>query len=220
MQSAAPDRHKFFRSAGVVSAAVLLSRITGMVREVAMARLFGAGAANDAFQLAFRIPSLTRNLFAEGALSSAFVPVFTRSLTAGGKRAAAEISNLVATAVFLTVGPLCLLGMIFSPQLVRLLAPGFEQIPGKFALTVLLTRIMFPFLLLVALAAQAMGALNSCGSFGVPALASSLFNVGSVACGPAAPCSCSGSCRAWRASGSASAHTSIGAIRACGRSRA
>ena len=183
MQSAAPDQHKVFRSAGIVSAAVALSRITGMVREVVMARLFGAGAANDAFQLAFRIPSLTRNLFAEGALSSAFVPVFTRSMTTEGKREAAELSNLVATAVLLVVGPLCVLGMLFSPQLVRILAPGFEQVPGKFALTVLLTRIMFPFLLLVALAAQGMGALNACGSFGVPALASSLFNLGSVACG-------------------------------------
>ena len=183
MQSAASDRHKFLHSAGVVSAAVLLSRITGMVREVVMARLFGAGAANDAFQLAFRIPSLTRNLFAEGALSSALVPVFSKSLATEGKHDAAEISSLVATAVFLVVGPLCVLGMIFSPQLVRVLAPGFEQVPGKFELTVLLTRIMFPFLLLVALAAQAMAALNASGSFGVPALASSLFNIASVACG-------------------------------------
>jgi len=183
MPSAASDRHKFLHSAGIVAAAVALSRITGMVREVVMAHLFGAGAANDAFQVAFRIPSLTRNLFAEGALSSALVPVFTRSLASEGKREAAELSSLVATAVFLVVGPLCLLGMLFSPQLVRLLAPGFEQVPGKFELTVLLTRIMFPFLLLVALAAQAMAALNAGGSFGVPALASSLFNIGSVACG-------------------------------------
>jgi putative peptidoglycan lipid II flippase len=161
----------------------MLSRVTGMVREVVMARLFGAGAANDAFQLAFRIPSLARNLFAEGALSSAFVPVFTRSLATQGKRQAAQLSGLVATALILVVCPVCVLGMVFSPQLVRLLAPGFEQVPGKFALTVLLTRIMFPFLLLVVLAAQAMGALNASGSFGVPALASSLFNIGSVACG-------------------------------------
>ena len=169
MRSAAPDRHTFFRSAGIVSAAVLLSRLTGVVREMAMARLFGAGAANDAFQLAFRIPSLTRNLFAEGALSSAFVPVFTRSLSTEGRRDANRLLSLVATAVVIVVGPLCAMGMIFSPQLVRLLAPGFEQVPGKFALTVLLTRIMFPFLLLVALAAQAMAALNASGSFGVPA---------------------------------------------------
>ena len=183
MQSTASDRHKFLHSAGIVSAAVLSSRITGMVREMVLARLFGAGAVNDAFQMAFRIPSLTRNLFAEGALSSALVPVFTRSLASEDKRATAELSSLVATAVFLVVGSLCLLGMLFSPQLVRLLAPGFEQVPGKFELTVLLTRIMFPFLLLVTLAAQAMAALNASGSFGVPALASSLFNLGSVACG-------------------------------------
>ena len=183
MPSTAIDRHKFLHSAGIVSAAVALSRVTGMVREVVMARLFGAGAVNDAFQLAFRIPSLTRNLFAEGALSSALVPVFTRSLTGDKKREAAELSSLVATAVVLVVGPLCALGMIFTPQLVRVLAPGFEHVPGKFELTVLLARIMFPFLLLVALAAQAMAALNASGSFGVPALASSLFNIGSVACG-------------------------------------
>jgi putative peptidoglycan lipid II flippase len=157
--------------------------MTGMVREVVMARLFGAGAANDAFQLAFRIPSLTRNLFAEGALSSAFVPVFAKTLATSGKKEAAELSNLVATALILVVGAVCVFSMIFSPQLVRLLAPGFQHVPGKFALTVRLTRIMIPFLLLVALAAQAMGALNACGSFGVPALASSFFNIGSVVCG-------------------------------------
>ena len=154
-----------------------------MVREVVMARLFGAGAANDAFQIAFRIPNLTRNLFAEGALSSAFVPVFTQYLTGKGKREAAELSNLVATALVLVVGAVCAMGMVLSPQLVRALAPGFEQVPGKFELTVLLTRIMFPFLLLVTLAAQAMGQLNACDRYGVPALASTFFNVGSVVCG-------------------------------------
>ncbi len=185
MQGATADRHKFFRSAGIVSAAILTSRVSGMVREVVMARLFGAGAANDAFQLAFRIPGLTRNLFAEGALSSAFVPVFTRVLATKGRREAAELSNLVATAIVLVVSAICALGMIFTPEIVRMLAPGFAQVPGKFELTVVLTRIMFPFLLLVALAAQAMGVLNACGSFGVPASASTLFNVGSVACGVA-----------------------------------
>ena|ERR1035438_290211 len=83
-----------------------------MVREVVTARLFGAGAANDAFQLAFRIPSLTRNLFTEGALSSAFVPVITRSHATEGKREAADLSNLVATAVFLVMAPLSMLGMV------------------------------------------------------------------------------------------------------------
>lgn len=177
------EKHGFFRSAGIVSAAVFLSRVTGLVREMVMARLFGAGAANDAFQVGFRIPNLTRDLFAEGALSSAFVPIFTRYLATKGRREAAELSNLVATALMLVVGSVCALGMVFSPELVRLLAPGFEKVPGKFELAVLLTRIMFPFLVLVALAAQAMGVLNACGRYGVPALASTFFNIGSVTVG-------------------------------------
>jgi putative peptidoglycan lipid II flippase len=170
------------RSAAVVSAAVSLSRITGMVREMVMARLFGAGQVYDAFLLGIRIPNLTRNLFAEGALSSAFVPAFTQHLKAG-KRDAQELSDLVATALLLAVGAACLLGILFTPQLVHLLAPGFADVPGKFELAVRLTRIMFPFLLLVALAAHAMGLLNACDRYGVPALASAWFNVASVAFG-------------------------------------
>ena len=166
------------RSAGVVSAAVFLSRISGLVREMIMARLFGAGQAYDAFLLGFRIPNLTRDLFAEGALSSAFVPVFTQYLATKGKREAAELSSLVATALVLVVGGICVLGMIFSPQLVWLLASGFARVPGKFELAVTLTRIMFPFLLLVALAAQSMGILNAMNQFGIPALSSTFFNIG------------------------------------------
>ena len=162
---------------------MFLSRITGLVREMVMARLFGAGAVYDAFLLGFRIPNLTRDLFAEGALSSAFVPIFTRYLATKSKSAAAELSNLVATALIVVVGALCVAGMVFSPLLVRLLAPGFAQVPGKFELAVLLTRIMFPFLVLIALAAQAMGVLNACGRFGMPAMSSVFFNVGSVSVG-------------------------------------
>ncbi len=179
----AVDQHHLLHSAGVVSAAVLLSRVTGLLRETAMARLFGAGAVYDAFLTGVRIPNLMRNLFAEGALSSAFVPTFTEALTAGTASEAAELARVVATALALAAGAVCLLGMILSPQLVRLLAPGFARVPGKFELTVLLTRIMFPFLLLVALAAEAMAILNARGRFGVPALASTFFNIGSVASG-------------------------------------
>jgi len=169
-----------FRSAGIVSVAIALSRITGLIREMVMARFFGAGSVNDAFLLGFRIPNLTRDLFAEGALSSAFVPIFTRTLATKGKREAAILSNLVATSLIMIVGVFCLLGVIFAPFLVTLLAEGFHQVPGKFELAVKLTRIMFPFLLLVALAAQAMGVLNACNRFAVPAMASSFFNIGSV----------------------------------------
>ncbi len=171
------------RSAGVMSAAVLLSRVTGLVREIVMARLFGASQLYDAFLLGFRLPNLTRDLFAEGALSSAFVPTFTEYLSSKSKEEAARLANLVATALVIVVGLFCLLGFLFAPALVRLFAPGFELVPGKFEQAVTLTRIMFPFLLLVALAAQAMGMLNACNQFGVPALSSSAFNFGSVGFG-------------------------------------
>ena len=177
------DRRRFLRSAGSVSAAVGLSRITGLAREMLMARLFGASAAYDAFLLGFRIPNLSRDLFAEGALSSAFIPTFSQYLAGPGEREAAELSNIVATALVLATGAMCVAGIVFSPQLVSLLAPGFAQVPGKFALAVTLTRIMFPFLTLVALAAQAMGVLNARGRFGIPALASTFFNIGSVTFG-------------------------------------
>ena len=157
-----------------------MSRITGLLREIVMARLFGAGFVYDAFLLGFRIPNLTRDLFAEGALSSAFVPIFTQTLAQKGRKEAAILSNLVGTALILIVGAFCILGVIFSPALVDLLAQGFRQVPGKFELSVEMTRIMFPFLLLVALAAQAMGVLNACNRFAVPALASTFFNIGSV----------------------------------------
>jgi putative peptidoglycan lipid II flippase len=171
------------RSAGVVSVAVLASRLTGLVREVVMANQFGASFAHDSFLLGFRIPNLSRDLFAEGALSSAFIPTFTTSLVRGTKLQSGELANLVTTAIIVVVGLVCLLGMFFAPNLVWLLAPGFASVPGKFELAVHLTRIMFPFLLLIALAAQATGMLNSHGSFGIPAIASIFFNIGSVGFG-------------------------------------
>ncbi|MBV9300934.1 MAG: murein biosynthesis integral membrane protein MurJ [Acidobacteriaceae bacterium] len=171
------------RSAGIVSSAILTSRLTGLAREMVMANKFGAGFSYDAFLLAFRIPGVLRTLFAEGALSSAFVPTFAVALASTDRKQAAQLSNLLATALIVVVGPLCLFGVIFAPQLVWILAPGFAAVPGKFELAVRLTRIMLPFLLLVALAAQAMGILNSCDKFGVPALASTFFNIGSVCFG-------------------------------------
>jgi putative peptidoglycan lipid II flippase len=171
------------RSAGTVSAAVGVSRITGMAREMIMARLFGAGEVYDAFLLGMRIPNLARNLFAEGALSAAFVPIFTQYLKTRGPREAQRLSNLTATASIVVVGAICAAGIFFTPELVRILAPGFARVPGKFELAVELTRIMFPFLLLTALAAQAMGLLNAADRYGIPATASIFFNVGSVIAG-------------------------------------
>jgi putative peptidoglycan lipid II flippase len=170
------------RSAGIVSLAVMASRILGLVREVVFAKLFGASASHvtDAYVIAFRIPNLLRDLFAEGALSSAFVTVFSDYLVTKGEKEAFRLSNLVANALLLTLGILVALGIIFAPELVSLFAHGFQADPEKFALTVKMTQIMMPFILLVALAAQAMGLLNSRGYFGIPALSASFFNVGSI----------------------------------------
>src|SRR3954470_1841750 len=164
-----------------------------MIREMVMARLIGAGEIYDAFLLGMRIPNLARNLFAEGALSAAFVPIFTQYLKVRGKRDAQKLSDITATALIVVVGAVCAAGMLFAPQLVRMMAPGFEHVPGKFELAVRLTRVMFPFLLLIALAAQAMGLLNACDRYGVPATASIFFNIGSVIAGVALARTVSGS---------------------------
>jgi len=172
------------RNAGVASFAVLLSRISGLIREGVMSRVFGAGFSVDAFLIGFRIPNLTRDLFAEGALSSAFVPTFVETLKTKSREEAAELANQVATAILVFVGTFCLLGILISPWLVGLLTHDWVQNgPQKYQLAVLLTQIMFPFLLLVALAAQAMGILNSLNQFAVPAFSSTFFNIGSVVSG-------------------------------------
>jgi putative peptidoglycan lipid II flippase len=171
------------RSAGIISAAVMLSRITGLVREMVLARFFGASMVFDAFLAAFRIPNLMRDLLAEGALSAAFVTTFSQELSAKGDAAAFRLSNLLASVLVPMLAVLCLLGVIFAPQVVDVMFPGFEAVPGKKELTVQLARIMMPFLLFIALAAKAMGVLNAKGRFGLPALASAFFNVTSLAAG-------------------------------------
>ncbi len=177
------SRQSLLKSAGIISAAVAASRVTGLLRESVLGWLFGAGATFDAYVLGYRIPNLARDLFAEGALSSAFVPTFTRYLATRTKEETRELSNITGTLVILVVGAVCAAGIILSPAFVNLFAADFHAVPGKFELAVSLVRIMFPFLLLVALAAQAQGILNACHQFGVPALSSSLFNIGSVVFG-------------------------------------
>lgn len=148
-----------------------------------MSWLFGAGAIFDAYSVGYRIANLARDLFAEGALSSAFVPTFTRYLTTKSREEARELSNIVGTLLIVMVGAFCALGMLFAGSFVELLAPGFHTVPGKFELATRMVRTMFPFLLLVAMAAQAQGILFACGRFGVPSFSSSLFNIGSVVFG-------------------------------------
>lgn len=176
----AHEERRVARHAGVVGAATMLSRVLGLVREQVMASLFGAGFASDAFNVAFRIPNLLRDLFAEGAMSSAFVPTFTGVLQREGPTAAWAFGRRLMSWLFWVLVAVCLVGGIFAPWIVRAFAPGFGNIPGKLELTVYLTRVMLPFLPLVALAAAAMGMLNAMGRFAIPALAPSALNLGMV----------------------------------------
>lgn len=171
------------RSAGVVGAATLTSRLLGLVRDQVLAYLFGAGNAMDAFNVATRIPNVLRDLFAEGAMSAAFVPTFMRRLTADGRAAAWRLGNQLLNALVVVTGAVVLAGMIFTEPLVRLLAGAFAEAPGKLELTVLLTRMLLPFLTLVAVGAAMMGMLNSLNRFFTPALAPAMYNVGIILSG-------------------------------------
>ncbi|NOT34928.1 MAG: murein biosynthesis integral membrane protein MurJ [Candidatus Eisenbacteria bacterium] len=174
------ETHAIARDAGIVGGATLLSRVLGLVREQVMASWFGAGLASDAFNVAFRIPNLLRDLFAEGAMSAAFVPTFTATLQREGRAAAWALGRQLLVTLGLVLAIVCVAGGLFAPWLVKVFAPGFGAIDGKLELTVLLTRVMLPFLPLVALAAVAMGMLNALGRFAVPALAPALLNLGMI----------------------------------------
>ena len=166
------------RSAGIVSIAVMFSRVLGLIREQVFAYYFGAGFLNDAYQVAFRIPNVLRDLFAEGALSAAFVKVFTDYQINKSEKEAWRLASLVLNALAVVLSIIVIIGIIFSRQFVNLIADGFS--PEKAALATTLTQIMFPFILLVALAAVAMGVLNTKGIFGIPASASTVFNITSI----------------------------------------
>ncbi len=181
--AAAAPRHEKLntRAASVVALAVLCSRVLGLVRDQIFGSIFGGGEIMDAFQMAFRIPNLLRDLFAEGALSTAFITVFAKTTATEGDRAAWELANKVATAAAVIVSGLTVIGILCAPWIVAVIAGGFP--PEKAALTVTLTRVMFPFILLVSLAALVMGMLNAKNVFGIPATASSFFNLGSIIAG-------------------------------------
>lgn len=161
----------------------MTSRVLGLGREAVFAALFGAGPAMDAYNVAVRIPNLLRDLFAEGAMSAAFVPTFTRHLSNLGKASAWRLGNYVITALLLVTGLLVLAGILFAEPLVRIFTSAqFEASPGQLALTVQLARIMLPTLTCIALAAVLMGMLNSLRHYFVPALSPAMFNVVTIAC--------------------------------------
>ena len=160
----------------------MTSRILGVVREQVLAYFFGAGNAMDAFNVAYRIPNLLRDLFAEGAMSAAFVSTFSRALATDGKPAAFRLGRYVVSALLVLTGVAVVLGAIFAEPIIRAFAGDYAEVPGKLELTVLLTRIMLPFLTFVALAAAFMGMLNALHHFFVPAVSPAMFNVGSIVC--------------------------------------
>jgi putative peptidoglycan lipid II flippase len=166
------------KAAGVIGIAVMCSRVLGLIREVLFAALFGGGREMDAFLTAFRIPNLLRDLFAEGALSTAFVTVFSKTITHDGEQAAWRLASKIMTLVTIFMSVVTVLGILTAPWLVGALAPGFDA--EKAAMTTTLVRVMYPFILLVSLAALVMGMLNARNVFGMPAMASSFFNIGSI----------------------------------------
>jgi putative peptidoglycan lipid II flippase len=171
------------RSAGIVSASITASRITGLVRESVLSWLLGAGATYDAYVLGYRIPNLARELFAEGALSFAFVPTFSRYLMTKTRKETEDLSNITATLLIVITGVFCGLGMLLGPAIVRVFAPGFLAIPGKSELAASLVRTMFPFLMVLALSAQAQGILYATHRFAMPAISPAIFNLVSAASG-------------------------------------
>ena len=169
------------KKAGKISLAVFGSRILGLVREAVFARFFGAGMASDAFRAAFKIPNLLRDLFAEGALSTAFVATFTKTLHKEGDAKGWHLANLVFTAQFIFLLVLVGLGIWFAPSMVEVIGGPLNMQTKQLAIS--LTRVMFPFIMLVSAAAVAMGLLNAKGHFGLPASASMFFNLGSIVAG-------------------------------------
>jgi len=175
------ENSKVTRAAGTVGSATLLSRIFGFVRDVVIAGYFGAGPAADAFFVAFRIPNLLRRLFAEGSLTVAFIPVFSEYLTRQGREEAFELAGSAIRMLSMILAAAAVAGILLSPAIVYVIAPGFATSPEKYRLCVDLTRFMFPYIFFIGLVALAMGILNVLGHFAAPALAPVLLNLAMIA---------------------------------------
>lgn len=171
------ERERIAKAAGKMSFATLISRILGYVKDMILAFYFGATGISDAFFAAFRITNFLRELFAEGSMSSAFIPVLTENRHTQGEEAAQRLVKITFSFILLCAGIICVLGIIFAPAIVSVITHGFADQPEKFSLTVLLTRIMFPFLLFISLAALIMGTLNTKRVFFIPSLAPAMLNI-------------------------------------------
>jgi putative peptidoglycan lipid II flippase len=171
------EHHRLLKSASLITLITILSRIFGYIRDSRIAYLLGTGAAADAFTIAYRIPNLLRRLVGEGAISAAFIPVFSRYVTEEDRKQAWEFANAFLTLISAIVAAVTVLGILFSPSIVPLLAWGFRVDPAKFALTTLLNRIMFPYIFLICISGFCMGVLNSFHRFAAPAFAPVLMNL-------------------------------------------
>ncbi|MBW2310185.1 MAG: murein biosynthesis integral membrane protein MurJ [Deltaproteobacteria bacterium] len=169
------------RAAGVIGIYTFLSRILGLLRDMLIANFFGSGMSADAFFVAFRIPNLLRRLFAEGSFSVAFIPVFTEYLQKRSREDAFLLARVVITSLTIILTAVTVLGIVLSPLIVRIIAPGFGGMGEKYALTVLLTRIMFPYIFLVSVLALFTGILNSLKHFAAPAMAPIFLNLSMIA---------------------------------------
>lgn len=176
------SRRSLARSAGVIGIAVLLSRILGFIRDIIIARLFGVYVYAQAFVIAFKIPNLFRDLVGEGASNAAIVPVLSEYLARGKKEEFWEAVNAIMNLLLVVLAAITLIGIVFSPVLVRLIAPGFVDNADKFLATVRLNRFIFPYILLIGLTAYTMGVLNSLRHFTVSAFAPCLLNISIIAC--------------------------------------
>lgn len=159
----------------------MLSRVLGLVRDQLLAAFMGAGALQDAYQVAFRLPNMFRRLFGEGAFNAAFVPLFSALLTKEGKEEAQLFARRALGVMLVWLIFLCVLGEIFMPQVLKVIAPGFLQSGERYALAVSLSRITFPYLVLICAAALLAGVLNGLHRFGVASAAYLAFNVVGIA---------------------------------------
>ncbi len=176
------EKKNIARAAGVMGIATILSRIMGMVRDMVVSRLFGAGFATDAFFAAFQIPNMLRRFFAEGALTSAFVPTFSEWYTLKSKDEARELANVCFSLLTVVMGVVTLLGVVFSPFIVTLMFPGFHAEPNKLQLTILLNRLMFPYIFFISLVALCMGILNTVRHFFTPSISTVFLNLSMIGC--------------------------------------
>jgi putative peptidoglycan lipid II flippase len=171
------ENRSLIKSTRVISLATLASRILGFFRDVVIARFFGTQTPAQAFVVAFRIPNLLRSIVGEGSANSVVVPVLSRLNEEGKREEFWQLAGFLLNILLVGLAVLTLLGELFAPYIVRAIAPGFIRDPAKLYLTIRLTRIMFPYLLLIGLAAYAMAVLNSLKHFALPALAPCMLNI-------------------------------------------